>query len=88
MYGTILACDTATYNKRNGLKATFASFCYGCEFAKNNLHGNIKVGIVFFKRPPRVLVFALFSSWFKRPPRVLEYAVGYAWYNTNYIGLN
>jgi hypothetical protein len=23
------------------------------------------------------------SSWFKRPPRVLEYAVGYAWRDTN-----
>jgi hypothetical protein len=42
---------------------------------------NKKVSVIFvlFKRPPRVLLFALFLSWFKRPPRILGCAVGYAW---------
>jgi hypothetical protein len=42
MYRMQLSCGTASYNKRD---EAFASFCFGCEFAKNNMHGNPKVSL-------------------------------------------
>jgi hypothetical protein len=40
MYQMQLCCETASYNISY---ETFTSFCFGCEFAKNNMHGNLKV---------------------------------------------
>jgi hypothetical protein len=75
--------------QRNG-RYTYQQYCKGCRKTDfNDIVSHVYVrSFIKFKRPPRVLVFALFLSWFKRPPRVLEYAVGYAWRDTNGFGTN
>jgi hypothetical protein len=70
-----------TMSVENGVLNRRTGYFNGTDFLCEILKANIVVNpIVSIKRPPRVLVFALFLSWFKRPPRVLVYAFFLSWF--------